>query len=239
MVNGYAGGIPVLVDAGATLAGLGAVGELTANGTVEPGNPAPFTGQLSSGDVTFSSTANFTVEVTGVSDGPYSDLLYAIGPVGTNFLANATLTVVPVFTAPLALGQQIIILNGLSEAAPCCSVYNKISGTFNGLPNGSGFSVDGFGFQISYSTNQVVLTVTNLPPKPVITGIQPAAGGGFQINGIGSTNLTYTVWASTNLTTTNWMTIGSVMVPANTNVFQFTDTNTMYYVDRFYRFTWP
>ena len=73
----------------------------------------------------------------------------------------------------------------------------------------------------------------------VAVSIQPAAGGGFQINGMGSTNLTYTVWASTNLTTTNWMAIGSVMVPANTNVFQFTDTNTMYYVDRFYRFTWP
>jgi len=81
--------------------------------------------------------------------------------------------------------------------------------------------------------------VTNLPPKPVITGIQPINGGGFQLTGIGSTNLTYSVWATTNLATTNWIDIGAVTAPANTNVFQFTDTNMLYYADRFYRFTWP
>jgi autotransporter-associated beta strand protein len=232
VVNGYAGDIPVTVDPGATLGGAGTVGELTANGLVEPGTLGSHIGQLTSGDVTFGSGGNFTVVLTDEFDGPGLGL-YASGPIGTNTLGNATLTVVPAFTAPLTVGQQFVILDGQGFYDT-----DAVSGTFQGLPGGTSFKVDGIGFKISYPADEVVLTVTSLPSQPDITGIQ-LSGGLYQLDGSGTTNLTYTVWASTNLATTNWVDIGTATVPANTNIFQFTDTNTLYYADRFYRFTWP
>jgi len=237
VVNGFfQRGIPVLVEAGATLAGAGSVGSITASGAVEPGTAGSHIGALISGNVTFSSSGSLIVQISDEFDGPGFGL-EANETSGTNTLGNATLTVVPAFTEPLTVGQQFVILSGVYSGPS--TFNNPVSGTFNGLTNGAVFNVDGIGFQINYTAYQVVLTVTNLPPKPVITGIQPINGGGFQLTGVGSTNLTYSVWATTNLATTNWIDIGAVTAPANTNVFQFTDTNMLYYADRFYRFTWP
>jgi subtilisin-like proprotein convertase family protein len=77
---------------------------------------------------------------------------------GTNALANATLTVLPAFTTPVAIGQKFVIINNdLSDA---------ITGTFSGLAEGATNTAGGYKFAISYvggTGNDVVLTLTALP----------------------------------------------------------------------------
>src|SRR6185295_16994203 len=64
------------------------------------------------------------------------------------------------------VNQQFIIIN--NDGA------DPIVGTFNGLPEGSGFSAGGFGFRINYAAgtgNDVVLTLTNVPTDFFFTNV--------------------------------------------------------------------
>jgi autotransporter-associated beta strand protein len=156
VINGSQPLIPVTVDAGATLGGSGTVGAIAAYGDISPGNSP---GILNSSNVTFSSFGNYTVELTGPNPGSGYDQLNVSGTVS---IANATLTVIPNFTAPVSIGQQfVIITNDLADA---------ISGTFNGLANGAQFSAGGYTFRINYnggSGNDVVLTLWGVPGNTV------------------------------------------------------------------------
>lgn len=81
---------------------------------------------------------------------------------GTISLGGATLTVVPAFTTPVSIGQQFIIITNDGAAA--------ITGTFNGLPEGTLFSAGGDTFRISYvggTGNDVVLTLWGVPGNTV------------------------------------------------------------------------
>ena len=111
-INGSQPLIPVTVDLGATLGGSGTVGAITANGIIYPGVSPVI---LNSSNVTFSASGNFTVELTGPNPGAggYDQLNVN----GTVSLASATLTLVPAFTTPVAIGQQFIILNNNGAAA--------------------------------------------------------------------------------------------------------------------------
>ena len=156
-INGSQPLIPVTVDLGATLGGSGTVGAITANGIIYPGVSPVI---LNSSNVTFSASGNFTVELTGPNPGAggYDQLNVN----GTVSLASATLTLVPAFTTPVAIGQQFIILNNNGAAA--------ITGTFTGLPEGTLFSVGGYTFRISYvggTGNDVVLTLWGMPGNTV------------------------------------------------------------------------
>ena len=153
VINGSQPQIPVTVDPGSTLGGSGTVSTILANGMISPGNSP---GILNSSNVNFSSTGNFTVELTGPNPGVggYDQLNVA----GTVSLANATLTVVPAFTTPVALGQQFVIINN--------DLADAITGTFSGLPQGSTITVSNYKFTISYvggDGNDVVLTLTSIP----------------------------------------------------------------------------
>src|SRR5208282_1484980 len=87
-VNGSQPQCPVSVDSSGILGGSGSVGTIAANGVISPGNSP---GVLNSSNVTFSSTGNFTVELTGPNPGIGGyDQLNVAGPVS---LASATLTV--------------------------------------------------------------------------------------------------------------------------------------------------
>ncbi len=169
IVNGSQPAIPVVVESAATLAGAGAVGAITANGTVAPGSSV---GILSSGNAGFSSSGDLTAELTGPNPGPggYSQLNVN----GTVALANATLSVVPNFATPAALGQQFIIINN--------NLTDPVSGTFNGLPEGAAVNAGGYAFTISYlggSGNDVTLTLTNVPAA--IASASVTAGNGSHV----------------------------------------------------------
>jgi autotransporter-associated beta strand protein len=157
IVNGSQPQVPAIVESGSTLGGSGTIGTLAANGIISPGNS---TGILNSSNVNFSSSGNYTVELTGPNPGVggYDQLNVA----GTVSLGNATLNVIPNFTTPVPIGQQfVIITNDLGDA---------ITGTFNGRPNGSLFSVGGYTFRINYnggSGNDVVLTLWGVPGNTV------------------------------------------------------------------------
>jgi autotransporter-associated beta strand protein len=156
VINGYQPQSPVLVYSGATLGGLGTVGPITANGIISPGNSP---GILSSSNVTFSSSGNFTVELTGPTPGNSYDQMNVRG---TNALANATLTVIPAFTTPVPIGQQFTIINN--------DLADAIAGTFSGLANGAQFSAGGYTFRINYGGgdgNDVVLTLWGVPGNTV------------------------------------------------------------------------
>jgi len=160
VINGSQPQITVTVDAGATLGGSGTVGIITANGIISPGNSP---GILNSSNVTFSSTGNFTVELTGPNPGVGGyDQLNVTAVSGITTLGNATLMVVPAFTTPVAIGQQFVIIYAAQSGPPCCS-EEEVLGMFNGLADGTTFNVGGFSFQISYLGSGVVLTLVGVP----------------------------------------------------------------------------
>jgi autotransporter-associated beta strand protein len=157
VVNGSQPQVPAIVDSGATLGGSGTVGTIAANGIISPGNSP---GILNSSNVNFSSTGNFTVELTGPNPGlgGYDQL----NVTGTVSLASATLTVIPNFTTPVSIGQQFVIINN--------DGVDPVSGTFNGLANDALFTAGGYTFRINYaggSGNDVVLTLWGVPGNTV------------------------------------------------------------------------
>jgi len=66
VINGSQPQVPVLIDSGGTLGGSGTVGTIAANGVISPGSSP---GMLTSSNVTFSASGNFTVELTGPNPG--------------------------------------------------------------------------------------------------------------------------------------------------------------------------
>jgi autotransporter-associated beta strand protein len=197
LVNGNEPQNPVIyMTNGATLGGSGTIGAITGAagmaGTVSPGNNGP--GILTCSNVTFTSTSTFKVELTGPNPGAggYDQL----NVMGTNTLANATLTVVPAFTTPVAVGQQFIIINNdLSDAN---------IGTFNGLPQGSTITLGNYKFSISYvggSGNDVVLTLTSTPGAVVASTVTSGDGShGIDPNGCNNLSLVVSNTTGTAMT---------------------------------------
>jgi autotransporter-associated beta strand protein len=181
VVNGSQPTIPITVENAATLAGVGTVGPITDVGTVSPGNSV---GILNSGNANISSAGDFTVDLAGPNLGSYSQLNVN----GTVGITNATLTVVPVFATPAAVGQQFTIINN--------NLSDPIGGTFNSLAEGAAVNVGGYDFTISYvggSGNDVVLTLTNVPAA--IASAAVSAGNGTHVidpNDCNSLNLVIT-----------------------------------------------
>ena len=201
-INGYQWQSPVTVANGATLGGTGTVGPIAANGIISPGNSP---GILNSGDVTFSASGNFIVELTGPNPGVGGyDQLDMNADFGTNTLANATLTVVPAFTTPVAIGQEFFIMVSSSNGGngpPCCTPPpDVITGTFNGLPNGSLFSAGGYTFRINYTVNDVVLTLWGVPGNTVT--LNAVSQGWYNSAGTGETG-NYSAGEDNGISNTN------------------------------------
>jgi autotransporter-associated beta strand protein len=167
IVNGSQPQVPAIVDSTATLGGSGTVGNITANGNVAPGSSP---GILTSSNVVFTSTGDYFVELTGPIAGTGYDQLNVRG---TNVLGNAVLHVTPAFTTPVAIGQTFTILNN--------DLGDAITGTFSGLAEGAGITVNGFSFKISYvggTGNDVVLTLTNVPLAQAGSSVNLGNGNG-------------------------------------------------------------
>ncbi|MDA1014323.1 MAG: Ig-like domain-containing protein [Planctomycetota bacterium] len=136
---------------------MGGTGTVNGTVTVQSGGtlaPGVSPGKLNSGSVTFTSTANFDVELNGATVGTQYDQLNVTGSVTLgNATLNATLGFVP------SPGVEFIIINNDGGDA--------VGGTFNGLAQGATITVGGIPLFVSYvggDGNDVVLTVDNVPP---------------------------------------------------------------------------
>ncbi|HEX4121457.1 MAG TPA: autotransporter-associated beta strand repeat-containing protein [Verrucomicrobiae bacterium] len=222
-VDGFLGHSSVSVDNQATLGGNGTIGALTAlNGsTISPGHSP---GMLRVGSLALNSGSTYLVEINGASH----DQINASGAIT---LANPTLKTV--FLSPASTNQQYSIINNNSGSAA--------AGTFTGLSEGGALTANnGAKLKITYkggATDNVVLTSTSAMPQPVFDSVT-RSGGAILLNGVGVTNLTYSVWAGTNLNSTNWLDIGSAAANG-AGTLQFTDSAATNFPQRFYILSWP
>lgn len=151
-INGTRGAITV---DGGELRGTGTVGAVTSTGgTINPGLSP---GVINTGNISYDSTTHQTIEIGGSSAGQYDNL----NVTGTVSLGNAILDVsfYNGFAPELNQVYQIITNDG-SDA---------ITGTFNGLAEGSIITVGSVKFKISYvggSGNDVTLKATYVPGPP-------------------------------------------------------------------------
>jgi hypothetical protein len=92
-------------------------------------------------------------------------------------------------------------------------------------------------WQTNYSPTTFTLTVSGVRPviKPIVNQSEP-----FLLQFTGSTNNIYTVLASTNLAIplSNWATLGNASLLSNT-LYQFIDTNSTNFPERFYMLRSP
>jgi autotransporter-associated beta strand protein len=162
-IDGSLAGSPqVRVYSGATLKGSGFIGGavILYGGTLAPGS-SPGTLTVT-GNVTFSSSATFDVELLGPLAGHYDKLLM----VGSSLdLGGATLSV----SAPNLLP--------LNTVFPIIQGWSSINSTFASLPEGATFSAGSNQFQINYGTlsgygDAVTLMVV---PEPGTYGLLTAA----------------------------------------------------------------
>jgi hypothetical protein len=141
VVNGTFTEAGTQVLGGATLKGTGTVGSVAVDsgGMVAVGNSP---GCMTLGSLTLSSGSTWQQEITGTTACTQYDQATVTGAA---VLGNATLATT--LTANLADGTVFTILNAAS-----------VSGTFNGLPDGATFSVNGTALRINYTATSVTLT---------------------------------------------------------------------------------
>lgn len=210
-----------MVNAG-LLDGTGTVSSVVMNGgTLNPGHSS---GILRvQGNLTMSAGAVFESTLNGPIPGSEYNQLQIDGEVNLN---GPTLDLQVGFTA--APGTSFIIIANQSTS--------PVSGTFAGLAEGAIFQVGGQYFSITYKAgpgnNDVVVTAVNPPGNLVgITSVSPYT---VELEGIGCSNMTYTIEANTDLTTTNWIPIGTAQADGSGN-FIFDDTNADHFLQQFYR----
>jgi autotransporter-associated beta strand protein len=142
---------PVNLFAG-TFYGQGTVGPITALGSGSPSTvvfrPGLTRSTMTSSNLTLNSAATFQVNLNGLVAGASYDTLLVHGSVSLN---DATLLVSLGFTP--SVGDSFFIINNDGT--------DPVSGTFNGLPEGTLFNVGSAYFRITYTGgdgNDVVLT---------------------------------------------------------------------------------
>ena len=223
-INGAQPASPIVLSFG-TLGGSGTVGTITSSGTsAKTVSPGGSPGILNTSNVTFNSSTTFAVELNGTTVGSGYDQLNVTGTVA---LSNAILSVTS-SGLTLAGGENFIIINNDGTDA--------INGTFSGLPEGATVSAATNQLKITYvggNGNDVVLYQGNPPAQ--LTAITALTNGVKQIQGLGLSNLTYTIQATTNLNPVIvWINLGTATANGS-GVFSFTDTNVPSLPMRFYR----
>ncbi len=154
-----------ITHGGYLLSGNGTIGPLswTGNQTLVVGANDVFsesnttTGQLNTGNLSFSNSGQLYMNVDGTTPGASHDQINVTGTValGTQKILNLALgsSFVP------SLGQQFVLINNDGADA--------ISGTFSGRAEGQTITLGGFNFQFSYvggTGNDVTLTSLNGRP---------------------------------------------------------------------------
>jgi autotransporter-associated beta strand protein len=128
------------VNAGAVLGGVGMIGNVTSTGgTISPGDSP---GILNTGSLTLDSNSTFLAELDGTTPGNGTtgyDQVIASGAIN---LAGAKLSSSIGGGYTPTLGDQLTIIHNSSGSG--------VTGTFANLPEGSGFSISGSLFRITY-----------------------------------------------------------------------------------------
>ncbi|MFO0880161.1 MAG: Ig-like domain repeat protein [Gemmataceae bacterium] len=136
---------------GGTLAGIGQVGAITGDtggttaavGTVAPGDSG--TGILSTnGDVRWSSTTTYTVELNGTTPGSGHDQLQVTGDIYLSDLNGAA-------SLNALIGPLVVVGNSFTIIQTTGTVFGQ-------FVQGTTTFIDGRKYQIQYNTNSVVLT---------------------------------------------------------------------------------
>lgn len=169
------------VNVGGVLGGTGTVPGVTVlpGGTLAPGTSP---GILNAGNTSLGSASTFSVEINGTTVGTQYDQLNVTGTVG---LGGSTLAVSSGFTAPA--GAIFTIINNDGGEA--------VTGTFNGLAEGTTFIAGVNTFRISYiggSGNDVTLTAVGTPTIALTAAPNPSVFGqsvtfGVTVSGSGVT----------------------------------------------------
>jgi autotransporter-associated beta strand protein len=151
IVDGNQSGSNVVLNGG-SLGGQGTVGGVTATGgTLSPGDPEA-TGILTSlGDVGLASSETFSVRLNDITAGTGYDQLNVTGAVNLDSDAGAGSTLAVSVGFASQVGDTFTIL----------TAGGGITGTFQGLAEGTTFTVNGMNFQITYQAaggTAVVLT---------------------------------------------------------------------------------
>ncbi len=129
---------------GGILGGSGKTGatSVSAGGAFSPGNSP---GCISVASLTFAHAADFNVDLAGNNPCQQYDQTTVTGAAN---LGNATLNISPTFTP--TVGSIFTIIQA-----------GSITGTFNGLPDGSIVTKSGIQFRVNYTATTVTLTVVN------------------------------------------------------------------------------
>jgi autotransporter-associated beta strand protein len=219
LVNGSQPASPVTIDAGAVLGGSGTVGIVTAAGTVSPGSPSP--GVLTiGGNATFNSGSSVRVRLNGTSAGTGYDQV--------NVSGRVDLSGAPTLAASLGFASAI------GDTFAILTSSGGVSGTFNGLPDGTVFTLGTSRFQISYTGTSVVLTHIADPADHFLISAPASATSGvpfdITVTALDPGNNTDTVYTGT-VTFSSSDTDPSVVLPtdytftaADGGVHTFTDT---------------
>ena len=127
-------------------------------------------------------------------------------------------------TSGLPIGTTVIVLS-VGGSAP-------VSGTFTGHPQGHCFYANGNWWRINYTGgdgNDVIATVTSVPPVPSVAAAARPASGSVIIQG--APNYTYSIDGSTDLI--HWTPLVQLVSP--TLPLQWNDADAPSYPRRFYR----
>jgi autotransporter-associated beta strand protein len=228
-INGSQPASPILLSGG-NLYGTGTVGTITVSTpTVKTLWPGPGAGILNASNVSMDFSTLFNIELDGPAAGSGYGQLNVHGSVSLN---NATLSVLVGGAFTPAVGESFTIINNDGQ--------DPVGGIFNGLPEGATFTVGSALFSILYDGgdgNDVVIYRGNPPSR--LTGVTTLSNRVAQVQGVGISNLTYTIQAATNLKPTiNWSNLGTASANSN-GTFSFTDTNAPLFPMRFYRVISP
>jgi len=224
IVNGTQSSSAVLVTSAGTLGGTGRVGNLSGPGTVSPG-ASP--GTLLSGTVTFTSNTVFRVELDGTTVGSGYDQLNVSGTVNLAGTLNATLGFTP------AVNDTFTIIDN--------NATDVIVGTFNGLPQGSQFSIGGVAFQISYTAGAGAnnVTLTRLAGGPPIISSITIQTNAARIQGSGQPGLAYVLENAPSIDLPITWTEVSTNVAGTNGTFQFIHADALSLPVRLYRVRAP
>jgi hypothetical protein len=134
------------VSAGATLGGAGMAGFTSVTGTVNPGDNGPGTLTIQGGLFQSGSTLAIGLKNKTPNTG-FDQLAGSTGSINLG-AGVATLTVSELSDFASMVGDAFVIVKDMAG----------VSGTFNGLPDGMTFAVNGTIFRINYSATDVTLT---------------------------------------------------------------------------------
>jgi fibronectin-binding autotransporter adhesin len=209
---------------GGTLDGSGTIGVAAAfdGGTVAPG---PGTGVIAfKSSLTLGTNVVLALDGSGTVPGVSYDQLSVTGAVA---ISNCTLQVSSLPSVPV--GTTFVIITNTTASGT--------TGSFNGLAENAQLTISGQPFRIHYvggDGNDVVLV------RDSLAGVGPQLSNGgytnktFRVLGAGGGSTIFTIQASTNLV--QWTNIGTATGDISGH-FNFTDTNAVNFIRRFYRTT--